>query len=648
PFSVMSMGSTLDLERVEVLKGPQGTLFGSNSTAGAINFIAAKPTDAFKAGADLSYGRFNDVIVGGFLSGPLSNTVRARVAISHEGSGAWQYDFVDPSRTNGTKNTTSARAIVDFQASDALKIVATVSGTIDKSQPQAAQYQGSFGTVPPEQTAYPITPQNARASGFTPILPNNHPIGRDTWQWMGTLRGELALSEAVTLTSITSYIDSRPRYWQEGDGTQLNLLGYNPDARLKSFNQELRISGDIGTTGRWIAGANYEHDKTTESQAQNTADAITGRQFAGLGIPINTCCSAKGGGTSELRSIFGSVDYDIGSLITLHGGVRYTQSRQTYGGCVVADGNRGAALGVFTFLHLPLANVVQDQCVNVTAVTGGYIQEPFKGTLNENNVSWRAGADFKPLPGVLLYGNVSRGFKAGQFGTIQGFFNNQWTPVPQEQVTAYEIGTKADIVPGVLHVNAALFYYDYLDKQVQGRKNVPVLGNQPALVSVPKSRAKGAELEVNLRPFSGLSVNVAATYVSTKVKGTYLQATTFGNVADFNGRSFPNTPKWQINGGAEYRWSLSSRLDGFVNGNATYRSESYSDFIPDARLLSPGYTTIDLSAGVETNDKTWRFSLWGRNITNKYYWTNQISIQQGIYRYAGPPATYGFSAAYRM
>jgi iron complex outermembrane recepter protein len=306
--------------------------------------------------------------------------------------------------------------------------------------------------------------------------------------------------------------------------------------------------------------------------------------------------------------------------------------------------------GIVTVLNLQgssIPPIAPGACfVFEPAAGGGFTPTIASSSLDQGSVSWRGGLDWNIMQGTMVYGNVSRGYKAAAVSNIAAVFVNQFVQVPQERLTSYELGIKTDIVPRT-HVNAAVFYYDYLDKQLQGTVNVPIFGAQEAMVSIPKSNIKGAEFDLTTKPFQGLTLGLAGTYLQSAVSGDYLGTTALGPTANFNGYTFPNTPKWQGFATAEYDWSLKSDLNAFVGTRLTERSVAYGDFGTNPELKIPAYALLDAYVGMRSSDGHWSGQFWARNLTNKYYWTSQIAYLDSIVRFAGMPVTYGISVSYR-
>ena len=344
----------------------------------------------------------------------------------------------------------------------------------------------------------------------------------------------------------------------------------------------------------------------------------------------------------ESKAVFGNVDFDLDQLITLHAGARYTHTGNDYKGCFLNAGNNVLGLGLARIFGFPASSVVTGQCTSIihptpTSRAFGLVT----GTLPEHNVSWRLGVDLKPAPGQLVYVNASRGFKAGTFTNIGGTDSAQNVPAKQEELTAYEVGFKSSLLDRKLQLNGALFYYDYVNKQLRGRMLVPIFSYLEALINIPKSRVKGAELQAVVAPVAGLRVSLSGVYVDSKITKSYSNFTQFGQRVDFKGSPFPYTPKWQLNGDVDYNWQISSQLTAFVGANVSYRSSTTGDFKPDPRVAVDPYTLLDLRAGFEDVNKRWRVNFYGRNVTNKYYWTTATRRGDTIVRFAGMPVTYG-------
>ena len=698
---VLSLLTAFDLERVEVLKGPQGTLFGNNSTGGAINFVAAKPTKFFGAGVEIGYGRFGTLESSGFITGPLSTSINARASFKVVSGGDWQKSYTrtaasvpDSSTakrqdTLGQAKNIAGRVILDWTPDDRFKASLNVNGWRDQDDPPAPQYtkpvpalppgtSGPAGTVPANLPilVYRPAPLNARAADWSP----DHRPFADHRFWQISLRADYKLSDDLSVTSITGYSHLDFLNATESDGTALSTLDIDPErGKIRSFTQELRLSNDPLSKLRFTLGANYEHTTADERNALYIRDTTAAAAF---GFTGNLYGSDQ---RMSNYAVFGNIEYDVSRLVTLKGGIRQTRAKRFaheippheefgyFPGGAFGPASQTAFFNaiyaaVFGGRVPPIMvgnSIALDTRVNadgspVNPATYLKTGDP-DGSLNEDSTSWSGGVDLKPMPGLLIYANVSRGYKAGSFPTIGGAIYDAFAPVTQEKLTDYEGGVKLQLFDRKLSINAAAFYYDYRDKQLRAKFIDPIFGSLDHLVNVPKSKVTGAELNITAFPTDGLALSSSATYLNaevTRYTGTVGSATNpttglnQGVLASFEGVQLPFAPKWQFAARADYRFPLTGRLNGYVGVGVTGQSRSIgilttsaqerTDYVINARAL------IDLAAGVTTADGRWRIGIWGKNVGNKYYWTQANLAYDNIVRYPGRPAEYGVTAALKL
>lgn len=677
PYPSMTSGAILDLERIEVLKGPQGILFGQNSTGGAINYIAAKPTKEFSAGAQASYGRFGAFEAEGFVSAPLGELFAARLAIKTAQGGAWQYSLNRPTDKLGDKNFLAGRFILEFNPSSNFRISLNLNGWRDKGDTQATQ----TAEIVPVNPAFPVNPNalnslitrfNPRVAEWTPTLV----LKNDKTFYQASARVDWDVSDAVTLTSITAYQDYEQRSIEDFDGTIARTIDVTPTGRVKSFSQEFRASGTgIDNRLNWVIGGNFTDDRINEEQiifqGQSTGAFVD--LAPGL-LPPFQFNSVSNQARARIKSwaMFGNAEFQLTERLGIQAGLRLTRSKNDYTGCV-ADTGPGDFAAIFQFIQGAVLGIpvtaAPGQCITLRA---DFTSGPFTGTLDEDNVSYRIGFNWKPLDNdTLIYANISQGYKSGSFPTLAATLATQLLPVTQEKLVAYEAGFKAPIA-STAQLNGAVFYYDYSNKQFRGRVQDPIFGQLERLINIPKSRIQGAELQFLWRPIDNLTLSSNAAYVDSKILKNP-DGTDFANFPQrtnpaipFAGNSFPYTPKWQVSADAEYEFAVSSNISAFVGGSLTYQSLSKAaleDSDPDRprnvsatagaayndpALLLPAYTLIDLRLGIKGSDDRWRASLWAKNITNEYYYVNAINNRDTLNRYAAPPATYGVTLAYRF
>jgi outer membrane receptor protein involved in Fe transport len=265
------------------------------------------------------------------------------------------------------------------------------------------------------------------------------------------------------------------------------------------------------------------------------------------------------------------------------------------------------------------------------------------------------GLNWKPDRDSLIYANVTKGYKAGTFPSVTAILASQYEPIKQESVLAYELGFKLEPISRV-QLSGAAFYYKYNDKQLQGIRFVPLFGNLPALVSVPKSEVRGAELEATVRPLQRLRLSGGVTYIDSKVQRAPVDAITGQPTIvdrilgpfDITGKAFPNTPKWNAVSDAEYGFPLSNQFSGFIGASATYRSSTLAVFSLSPQFKMNSYTLLDLRAGLETSDGKLRLQVWGHNVTDKYYWIQATATGDTFTRVPGMPATFGVTLTGRF
>jgi iron complex outermembrane receptor protein len=652
PFPVQTTLSLFDVERVEVLKGPQGTLFGNNATGGAINYIANKPTTDFQAGTDLTYGRYNTGQIDGFVSGPLSPTVLGRFSIATTASAdGWQHSQTRED-TNGRQDQFAARGILDWHATDALRFELNVNGWYNGSQPQQPQdihFKPNFPSYSPA-VLQPPAPNDANVADwsgkFGPPKANESLV-------QSFLRMDYDVTSTITLSSITNYIyyyrNDRPL--ADGTFVAANVTSLN-QGWINSYSQELRLAGAEGPV-RWLGGVNYSGDNVREFDAVSWPGGTTYTFPPTAGSLGNDDFSNQ---RMSNYAAFAHGEYDILSELKAKVGVRYTEADRQVNECGISW--RGTALdpngiiqdfvaGSADFLAgRPFSPIAPGQCAQI-GPPPTYNLGPLISHLNQDNVSWSGGLDYKPTDTLLIYANVSRGYKAGGFPTLPASYYAALAPVTQEELTDYEGGFKAQFFDRRLLVNAAGFYYDYINKQLKSRIIDPLFGVLTALVNIPKSSIRGAEFEVHGRPLTGVDLGISGTYLSSRID-TFTGVNQAGVVANFAGSRMPYTPKWNLSANAGYEHPVTDQWSGFVGAQLSFMGDMTAALGDPPLYDMPEYALLNLQAGVKTQDDRLRVYLWGKNVTNRFYVNNVVELEDDVIRYTGMPITYGISVGYRF
>jgi outer membrane receptor protein involved in Fe transport len=652
-YPAMTRLVAFDLDRVEVLKGPQGTLYGQNATGGAVNYVAARPTDTFHAGVDARYGRFNSVEIGGFVSGPVGDRLRVRIALQGRRGDGWQKSITRPGDRLGRTRELQGRATAEWRPAARFQSRLTFTVTHDGSDSPAVQFIAPVLVIPalaiPGLVTFPVV-KRPRAADWTTVRPDSNtpfPYASDTTLYQVSWRNDLDLGKDLALTSLSSFARLHLRYGQDPDGTPFHFDEViDRGGRVSAFFQELRLAGRHGRV-RWLIGANHARDRIRDEPLEFFEDNDVSHLFQGLDpLALTDRSLLRGRVRVKTYAAFGRLEFDLTDNLSLEGAVRYNVDRRTFDNCGIAMTDRFARFwNLFRGGAQPPTRV--GDCYVVDPANSFQPVDNVHNRLNEESVSWRGGVNWTARPGLLLYANVSKGYKAGTVPVVAASTVAQFKPVPQESVLAYEAGLKASLFARRAQFNAAVFHYEYEDKQLRGAVLDPVFGPLEALVSIPKSHVDGVEAQLVARPLRGLTIDASATYVHTRID-RFVGFDALARFADQAGTPFPFSPKWQSVANVDYERPLSAGLTAFIGGSLKHNSRTYAGVGARDLLRINAFTLLDLRAGLRFGDGRYRVWAWGKNVTNEYYWSNVFANANAVARFVGRPATYGITLAGRF
>ncbi len=679
-YPYMSLGANFDLERVEVLKGPQGTLYGRNSTGGLVDFITAKPTSTPQAGMTFGFGNYDSFLAEGFVSGPLSSTLKARVAFQSENRAkGWQYSVTRPNDRLGERYRQSLRGTLQWDPASRLSVTASGTYWELRGQPQAPQaiaYVGNAALQNPLLTASLIpNPTNNRQADWTPIgrQPRSGITGiiRPDYDInskfaAGMVKANLELSDAISLSSLTSYNRLSFGTVSEANGVQTESQTAVSTGLIKSFAQELRLLGDSGALN-WSVGGYYARDTTHELSLGYVDELSTIVGLRGAAAGLNTLFgnrvnptalstsfrnySGVGDYKNRVLAGFANAEYRFGDLFKLSAGGRYTQDRLRGSGCGRDVNGNNVTLVNFLYPILTrnpaLQGIAPGGCYTLTADNSRFALA--EQGQKQHNFSWRVRGDFTPSDTVLLYGNISRGYKAGAFPVLAASNASQLLPVTQEKLTAYEAGVKLNLLERRVQLNATGYYYDYINRQVFGRIPDLIFGTLQRIVNIPKSEVYGAEIDATVRVTNTLRVQASGSYLHAEVK----RFTGFNNQVaatqvNYAGARLPYSPKFQTNGSIINDMPIGSDLKLFTSVFGSYQSRSSSVIGDEAGFGIKGYGILGAKLGVHAADDRWGVEGYVSNLTNTYYWTSAQRQSETLVRYAGMPRMYGARASFRF
>ena len=556
-----ALAEMFDIDRVEVLKGPEGTLYGRNATGGAINLLSKAPGDRFGVDGYVGYGSYNLV------------TAQAGVTVPFDERGGVRISAAFANDDGYTRNLNALGGEIDDRNYMGLRLRGRYDLTETLTADVTAQYSRDKGTLGFGSSNNPDSPVYA---SLPPQRESPRRINVDTLpSFIGEgllLSGTLTLDLGdVTLKSITGHLDYDTDNIADVDGSGGHIGYTDSTATNNFFSQEFQLSGGTPGVVNWTAGAYYSRETSNSRGIEIDADYPDPTPY------LYTDQSLRTGGGSY--AVFGEITVPLGEKLSVLAGARYTHEKQD------AESSFAAPL---------------------------FFPEPIdtSGSTKDNAFTPKLLVEYRPYDGGKLYASVTRGFKSG--GVNLGTTANTYKP---EKIWAYEIGSKNSFADGQFELGLAGFYYDYTNLQLRS-----VLFTPNGIIIEVNNAAKapiyGAEASLVARPADGFTIDANAAYLNSELKGFVSPVT----LTELTGLPLPLSPKWSFTAGAEYAATLGNSGKITLRSEVTYQSAVYFPQFADIdRERQKGYALLNANLRYDLPGDDIYVALIGRNLTNTTY-----------------------------
>lgn len=615
-----------DMERVEILRGPQGTLYGRNATGGLAHYVTNKPSQEFGGYGQVTVGEHNQVKFQGAVNGGLIDTLSARASISTHHNSGYITNRLDPGNDLNNANDYAGRVQLLFEPNEDVSVLVNaryalqqirtgffenVSTTFDAvgngiKQDDCANFQNFNGYCDGDNDNFA---GDYDRLGFNDL---------ETFGISGTLKWNLG---NMQLTSISDYQSVKRDYIEDSDASPLADFNFYLTTDAEQFSEELRLDGETDNY-KWVAGFYYLNIDLKDSNGAEIpllgvdpsgAAGIIGGFFTGLDTPYNQ--------GKESWSLFGQIEYELSDQFTLIGGFRWI------------DEHVDLTL-TENFVTFPKDGTIE-RGGNPNIVANLYA---FSGVYDEGLWSAKVEVDWRPNDDWLVYGSWNRGVKGGGFNapfdaTADARGDDQFL-FPEEDVDAFEIGFKSSLAGGLARLNVAAYYNDYKDFQA-----FSIFGLATNVISAPDAKSIGFEAELTLNPTDGLDLLFGIGYNDMDV-----------TLADGTKTTSIQSPKWNLSGLARYQWAA---LNGTmaIQGDFHYRSKHFHSITKADSVTEDGYHVANARLSWTSADEDWEVAVFVDNLTDEDYIVQSFDLATILgwtEEYYGRPRWVGGSINYNF
>jgi iron complex outermembrane receptor protein len=682
---IVNVLQLFDLQRVEVLRGPQNTLYGRNTTGGAVNFVSVKPrvADGTWGYLTLTGGQFSQADVEGAVSFDLGQEWAARLAlIKQTRDGMYNNSYLGEKVYD--KDSTAMRAQLVWSPRPDTELLMKLHG---EKVNNTNKLWKTIGLQSPllvgAVTTYNTPCQFTIGLGSACVGINNTPSDpNDTRTFSASMRSPIEQVNArgaslnanwkigdVRATAISGYeynnfkkaedVDAgpaplRPTGPFSGSITNANYQGgfdFFQVSEASQYSQELRLASEADKSLRWITGLFWFKEKTI---GNTTAFSY----FAGTAANGGRANSTNLNQENRVASGYGEIEFDVTKQLTVTAGIRATREELSGTNTTV---QRSLTDAVTRAALLPTSGQRPITTAELLALPVGtgrnvYVDTPFEKSFSQSG--GKLGVKYSVDAQTMVFGTVSQGFKSGSYSAApaQSINGSFFTPTNPETLTAYEIGLKTTTADRKLKLNLTGYYYQYKDQQLLRTTSLPGLGIVAAQVNAGKSNLQGVELEAQWAPGGGWNIDLGVGYLKTKIVEFTQDEACVANVGgcpasgvrklDFSGQELTNSPRLTTNLTVRKEWKLDGGNTLSIGGDYSYRAKRFFNIPNNTLESSEAYSLVNAQATYRFGAKQqYRLTAWGKNLNDKVYFLNKsvFAAAGTMEALIGDPRTFGLT-----